>query len=371
MNFVFFVQGEGRGHLTQAISLQQMLEQAGHTVSRVCVGLPHNRELPEFALRAFAGRLQTYRAPALSFCRGRGLTHAKTTARFLRDLPALHRGFRDVGACLREYRPDRILNFFEPVAGSWFQLHTAPAPVFSLGHQFLLQHPDFVLPPGNWVERRSTLGLIELVGGRTQRIALSFRPLPPTQHKGIEVLPPLLRADARRCTTTREGPVVAYLLNPGYVRDLERASGDFPQMRVRCFSGFENQSLKPQAHNVTRERIHGRRYLEALAESSALISTAGFEAVCEAAYLGKPTILMPVEGHFEQRANALDATRAGLAHWQNVGQLDLGALELRPDAQITARFRQWCDEAPARYLDILTGTKANELTETGEPVLFS
>jgi len=38
MRFLFVVQGEGRGHMTQAISLRQMLEGQGHHVCAVCVG---------------------------------------------------------------------------------------------------------------------------------------------------------------------------------------------------------------------------------------------------------------------------------------------------------------------------------------------
>lgn len=38
MKYLFIVQGEGRGHLTQAISLSQMLRRHGHEVVEVLVG---------------------------------------------------------------------------------------------------------------------------------------------------------------------------------------------------------------------------------------------------------------------------------------------------------------------------------------------
>ena len=37
MKFLFIVQGEGRGHLTQAITLEDMLQRNGHEV----VEVPH------------------------------------------------------------------------------------------------------------------------------------------------------------------------------------------------------------------------------------------------------------------------------------------------------------------------------------------
>ncbi len=370
MNFVFFVQGEGRGHLTQAISLQRILESAGHGVRRVCVGLPHNRRLPEFAEAAFRGRLETYAGPALSYCRQRGLTHLQTTTRFLRDLPALRKSYQQVADCLRTERPDGIVNFFEPVAGVHFRLKGAPAPVHSVGHQFLLLHPQFKLPKGSWLERRSTLNLIRLVGGDTQKLALSFRSMPVDASRRIRVVPPLLRPAVHQANGTDLGPVVAYLLNEGYVADLERAQSAQPALAVRCFSGFSREALGAGTPAVRREAIHGERYLQALTRARGLVATAGFEAVAEAAYLGKPIVLMPVEGHFEQRSNALDAARVGLAHPQSPKTLDLSPLNAPPDPALTGAFRRWCDGAGATFVELLTGQKANELAVADEPVLF-
>ena len=42
-----------------------------------------------------------------------------------------------------------------------------------------------------------------------------------------------------------------------------------------------------------------------------LVSTAGFESVCEAMYMGKPVMMVPVRNHIEQKINAFDGQRAG------------------------------------------------------------
>ena len=44
LRFLFIVQGEGRGHLTQALSLADMLRRHGHEVVEVLVGKSHGRE---------------------------------------------------------------------------------------------------------------------------------------------------------------------------------------------------------------------------------------------------------------------------------------------------------------------------------------
>ncbi len=60
MRYVFIVQGEGRGHLTQAISMERLLRESGHEVAAVLVGKSPARKLPAF----FAG---TIKAPVEMF----------------------------------------------------------------------------------------------------------------------------------------------------------------------------------------------------------------------------------------------------------------------------------------------------------------
>ena len=43
MRFLFVVQGEGRGHLTQALAMERLLTQAGHEVVEILVGKSNSR----------------------------------------------------------------------------------------------------------------------------------------------------------------------------------------------------------------------------------------------------------------------------------------------------------------------------------------
>ena len=48
MKVLFVVQGEGRGHLTQAIAMEDLLRRNGHKVVEVLVGKSNSRSLPGF-----------------------------------------------------------------------------------------------------------------------------------------------------------------------------------------------------------------------------------------------------------------------------------------------------------------------------------
>src|SRR5580698_10074414 len=45
---LFLVQGEGRGHMTQSISMKQLVENSGMEVSEVLVGKSKQRKIPQF-----------------------------------------------------------------------------------------------------------------------------------------------------------------------------------------------------------------------------------------------------------------------------------------------------------------------------------
>lgn len=59
----FVVQGEGRGHMTQALALARFLGDAGHEVSRVLVGVSPFRTVPEYFAAEIGAPVETFDAP--------------------------------------------------------------------------------------------------------------------------------------------------------------------------------------------------------------------------------------------------------------------------------------------------------------------
>lgn len=63
MKFLFIVQGEGRGHFTQAITLEDMLLRNGHQVVEVLVGKSSSRTLPGFFNRSIQAPVKRFTSP--------------------------------------------------------------------------------------------------------------------------------------------------------------------------------------------------------------------------------------------------------------------------------------------------------------------
>ena len=63
MKILFIVQGEGRGHLTQAISMEKLLRSNGHEVVEVLVGKSESRRLPGFFIRNIQAPVKQFISP--------------------------------------------------------------------------------------------------------------------------------------------------------------------------------------------------------------------------------------------------------------------------------------------------------------------
>lgn len=61
--------------------------------------------------------------------------------------------------------------------------------------------------------------------------------------------------------------------------------------------------------HLSFHQIDDVKFLNRMAGCRAYASTAGFESICEAMYLGKPVLMVPA--HIEQDCNAYDAYRSG------------------------------------------------------------
>ena len=63
MKILFVIQGEGRGHLMQALSLRQKLEKEGHQVVGALVGKSPARHLPDFFTRRIGVPVYPFESP--------------------------------------------------------------------------------------------------------------------------------------------------------------------------------------------------------------------------------------------------------------------------------------------------------------------
>lgn len=337
---LFLVQGEGRGHMTQAIALAQMLPDSE---IRVLVGRSPQRETPAFFRRAFP---EATSFDSLNFAfdaKQRSVNQFRTVVASLPKMPRYWRSLRQVRAQIRAFAPDLIVNFFEPLGS--LASRGLGIPTVAIGHQFLFEHPQTQFPPSTGMLRRAFRTYLRLFFGHCDRkLALSAYPAPP--HRNIFVVPPLLRAEVFQLRPTRKNFTLAYVVNHGYAEEVGRWNRP-----TICFWDNPSAPHRLKRGRTLFHRIDDRAYLRYMAHCETLVTTAGFESMCEAAYLGKPMVLVPVEGHFEQRCNAFDAAAHGIAtHVRSFTAVDPAEVRApRVD-------RSWLMGAPGIILPLLFET---------------
>src|SRR5438445_486555 len=135
MKIMLCVLGEGRGHMTQAMAVKEMVERAGHQVVSVVLGLGRCRQVPPFF--ASAMKMPIERMPTLDFSyrNNRQVNLPATLAGIARRIPAYWRALRKLKAIVEDTQPDVILNFFEPLTGIYALTCRKRPPVIGVAHQ--------------------------------------------------------------------------------------------------------------------------------------------------------------------------------------------------------------------------------------------
>jgi uncharacterized protein (TIGR00661 family) len=345
MKVMFTVQGDGRGHMTQAIALKEMLEEQGHQVVAVLAGQNQSRILPSFFAEAFQVPVQTFPSPGFSLKHGKAISTLRSVIHFFGNVRTYSQSLAAIQGAIATTQPDLIVNFLEPLAG-YFNLRARPkVPVLSVAHHFMFEHPRY---PKVHKFGLQTLGMriyVRITGANASRLALSFYHGEDLPARRLFVCPPILRRQLFELQPDPNGRhLLVYLLNHGYETEIEAWHRQHPEVPIHCF--YDKPGAPPEEQrtaNLTFHALHGEKYLRLMAGCHGVLCTAGFESISEAAYLGKRLLMVPVKNHPEQTVNALDAQLAGL------GVHDTGfALSrlLEPaDSKVATGFRQWVDQA--------------------------
>jgi uncharacterized protein (TIGR00661 family) len=270
-----------------------------------------------------------------------------------RSIPAYWRGLRTLRTVVRESRPDVIINFFEPLTGIYALTCRNRPPVVAVAHQFMYGHPSYVRAPGRRLQQFGLKWYIRLVGAASTKIALSLYEAPDLPERNLVVAPPILRRQLFELQPNPEGNfVLVYLLNHGYAGQIMDWHKKNPRTVLHCF--YDKPGAPPEFRHddtLTFHRLDGEKFLRMMAECKFVACTAGFESLAEAAWLGKPLFLVPVENHIEQEINAIDATRAGLGVADASFHLD--RLSELPDRLDNTKYRGWQNRADSLLLKTL------------------
>ena len=358
MKYMFIIQGDGRGHMTQAITLSEILQRNGHEVSEVLVGKSKTREIPQFFQKKINAKVRTFDTFSFIFRKNKKQIHPLKTMLYNvspKRIRKYKKSMELINRRILKNNPDVVINFYEILAGLTNLRFSIKTPFINIGHQYLLKHPDYEHAkgddPGMLLFRMHTL----LCGVRAiKTLALSFYPIKDHIADRIAVVPPLIRKEVLDIKPEEGNFVLGYMLNQGYEKEVRQWHKANPDTELHFFwdkTGAPKETVIDK--KFVLHALDDELFVQYMAKCRAYITTAGFESVCEAMYLDKPVMMIPT--HVEQSVNASDAAsiNAGITG----EDFDISKLldYMKSNERINNNtFREWVNSSEEIFLKHLT-----------------
>ena len=357
MRFLFIVQGEGRGHMTQAISLQNILCKNGHKLSKVIIGKSSRREIPDFFYKKIHCKIESIDSP--NFVVGKYNKKIQILKSIFYNIYYLRRylsSIRKINRIVKIEKPDVIINFYDILGGLFYLFYNPKIPFYCIGHQYLISHPEFIFPKGHKIDKF----LLQLNNRITSfranwLLALSFREIKNQLHKKLFVAPPLLRKEILEQNTKNENFIHGYILNNGYANEICDWHKQNRNVKAHFFWDKKTRKQTTSVHNnLSFHKIDDQKFIDYMRRCSGFATTAGFESICEAMYFGKPILMIPTAGHYEQKCNALDAKINGAGIISNTFDLDKLIAYIPNHKNNTSEFKHWVNQSEFYFNYILS-----------------
>ena len=352
MRILFLVQGEGRGHLTQSISMGQILRTAGHEVVGAMVGSAVGRQIPSFFTDQIKAPVHYFNAPSIVY-NGGGMNTKRTLLSLVGHLPTYIKSLHYIHKTIRAIQPDLIISFYETYSGLYNILYRTQIPMICVAHQYLILHPDFTSPKNSWLSR-TLINLNSKAASwkASQRLALSFREMDSLPDEKLIVVPPLLRQEIQDIFPVKNDFFLVYMTHHSLSGQIISWHLTHPEVRLHCFwDKADEPDELVYDDTLSFHRINSPKYLKMLGTCRALVTTAGFESVCEAMYLGKPVMMVPVPNHFEQECNALDGVISGAGVTSKTFDLSVLLDYLPHHVDQSAKFRNWYHRGNTMFIN--------------------
>lgn len=286
------------------------------------------------------------------------LFNAFSVFRFFPSVRLIHRRIRESGA-------DVVVNFYELLTGAAYMLHRIDVPCVCIAHQYLFLHKDFGLPHVHSPLAKGLMYFTKMTSvGAKSFLALSFHKMDDDVERNIKVVPPLLRQEVLSLVSEDGVPapsvvrgkyILGYMLNSGFSEDVLAWHAEHPGTELKFFwDRWSEGKVKKIDDTLSFHLIDDKEFLKEMTGCMAYASTAGFESVCEAMYLGKPILMVP--SHIEQEMNAFDAMGVGAG--VSADEFDLSALlEFSKDFKPVEGFVEWVQSAEKIILEALENVK--------------
>ena len=300
---IYALSGQGRGHTSRSLATSEALRRRGHEVRFCCGGTA--REILESQGESVL--------PVPLLCqvmRDNVVLHAQTFFANWTSIRNLSQIVTRLSDEFDAYRPDLLITDFEGF--SQRAAERIGLPVLSFNHQQVVTETRYSLPLGNRYHAQVAKVIIKMIAPKNpEHLLLTSFFFPPLKNPSQTTLvPPIIRPAVQALEPETGDHVLVYYNQPegsGALLDQLR------QVDARFIVYNFPAPAHPEAYpNIVFKKPSLDGFLDDLARSRAIVCTAGFTLISEALFLGKPLLVVPNRGIFEQTLNALFLEREDL-----------------------------------------------------------
>jgi len=293
--------------MTQALTVSKILKEDGHTVTGLMVGKVKRRLIPQYFFESADTQVGYYPTPEFHYTSlNKRVSLFKTIIYNLTPsrVGSMLSSIRYIHNVIKEHNPDIIINFYEPLFGVYAMTYKPKVKIVSIAHQFMIFAKGSYYADG--VIGKHSLKLLSAICRSRSSVTIALSVYPWISKKSsFKVIPPLLREDLFKLKPYDGGYLLCYILNIEYAKDLREWHNNNKDVVIHVFwDNFGAPEGLVYNENLHFHHIDDKKFLKYLEGCSGLITTSGFEAICEAAFLGKPVLMTPA--HLEQRINAYE-----------------------------------------------------------------
>ncbi len=356
MKISLIILGEGRGHITQALSVIDLLIDNGHSINSILIGKNSNREINYSFFDKSKYNIEVFDSPHFIFNdNGKSVSYFRTIISNLSPKSILKflKSLRKIDKILANDCSDLVINFYEPLFGIYPLFFKRKFKIISIAHQFVSLNRDSVYLKETHGSYFIKL-LSKIIAIKSDIIVvLSLYPY-FSENKKIKVIAPILRDEIIQSKPSDDNFILCYILNRGFADDIIKWHSLNPDVTIHLFwDNFDEKDNLIIDNNLYFHHINNDKFIDKLRRCSGVITTAGFETVCEAVYLNKPVIMMPT--HIEQEANANEF------EWLCIGANRVDNLDVTESlSKLTSGYRD-----PARIFQLknrIVNSKSNLIT---------
>lgn len=283
---IYGVAGQGFGHSTRSKEIIKHLVDSGHQVLVMSYGQALFFLQKDFNVVEIPGLILSYKNNKLSYWE----TIFKNTKLLLKQTQS----WKEVSKAFKDFKPEMVITDFEPL--TCLLAKQNKIPLLSIDNQHQLTNTK-VSCKGHKKDLLAAQFIIKTVVWGAKRYFVTTFYETPIFHKNTYIFPPIVRQEVLDLQTEKQDYILIYQNSDfNHLIDIYKT---IPEKFV--IFGLNKDEVDG---NITYKNYSLNEWLNYLANCKAIIATAGLSLMCEALFLKKPLLAMPIDQQIEQVINA-------------------------------------------------------------------